>query len=190
MSDSESMSVDSAGSDLPNARPFVALGFHRTILDPATGRVKEEENHITHAKGTNPTNPLGMSSGYYQMALHMKYDISTDEAKPDGTTEKKYQCKNWHFELSGEKASAGNDLVDITVIFGTGSPLDLPLPYSVKPSEDSIIPLGAVELEAMQKFEVMLVGDVHRLFLDGQNLVLKKYVGNLRYYIQVNCHDV
>lgn len=186
MSGSESMSVDSPDSDPPNARPYVALGFHRTFLDRVTSRVTRDENHITHAKGADPTNPLGMPPGKYQMVLHLDHDIPTDVAKPDGTTERKYQCENWHFEFSNEKANPGNDLVDIKVIFGTGSPSDSQQLCSARPSEGSFTPLGTVELKPMQRFEVMLVGNVHHLFLDGEKLVLEKFPGNLRYYIEVN----
>lgn len=186
MSGSESMSAESPDSGLLNARPYVALGFHRTFLDPVTGRVTRDENYITDANGADPTNPLGIPPGMYQMVLHLDHDIPTDDAKPDGTTERKYQCKNWHFELNTEKAHSGNDLVDIQVIFGTGSPSDSQQRCLAKPSEGSFIPLGTVELKSMQSFEVMLVGNVHHLFLDGEKLVLKEFVGNLRYYIQVN----
>lgn len=181
MSGSENMSVDSPDSGLLNARPYVALGFH-----PVTGWATRVENYITYAKGADSTNPLEIPPGKYQMVLHLEHDIPTDNAKPDGTTERKYQGQNWHFELSDEKANTGNDLVDIKVIFGTDSPFGSQPLYSARPSEGSFIPLGTVELKAMQEFEVMLVGNIHHLFLDGENLVLKKFVGNLKYYIQVN----
>ncbi|KUL89358.1 hypothetical protein ZTR_03660 [Talaromyces verruculosus] len=186
MSGSESMSANSPDSGLLNARPYVALGFHRTFVDPVTGRVTRDENYITREKGADPANPLGIPPGIYQMVLHLDHDTPTDDLMPDGTTERKYQCKNWHFELGNEKANPGNNLVDIQVIFGTGSPSDSQQRYSAKPSEGSFVALGTVELKSMQSFEVMLVGNVHHLFLDGEILVLKKFVGNPRYYIQVN----
>ncbi|EEA19983.1 hypothetical protein PMAA_007500 [Talaromyces marneffei ATCC 18224] len=137
MPGTESMSVDSTSSHLLNARPYIALGYRR--IDPDTGGMEAEQNHITGETGTDPENPLGILPGCYQMELHIK----------------------------------------------SGSPLDRQLSYQVRPSQGSFISLGSVKLAPMQEFEMMLVGDVHHLFLDGPNLVVKKYAGNLKYYVQV-----
>ncbi|KAE8548273.1 hypothetical protein TMatcc_010128 [Talaromyces marneffei ATCC 18224] len=183
MPGTESMSVDSTSSHLLNARPYIALGYRR--IDPDTGGMEAEQNHITGETGTDPENPLGILPGCYQMELHIKYDIPTDYTKPDGTTEQRNRCKTWHCEPSDEKDNPGNCLVNITAIFRSGSPLDRQLSYQVRPSQGSFISLGSVKLAPMQEFEMMLVGDVHHLFLDGPNLVVKKYAGNLKYYVQV-----
>lgn len=184
MSDVEGMSVDSSD---PNFRSFVALGFHRALVDSTTGAIKKEINLITHHKGIEPGNPLKLPRGSYMMALHIMGENPTSESKPDGTTVENYEHEKWHFEIDGESSNTSTYMVDIRAVLSSTDkdPLDREPVFAAKPSKDSSIQLGMIDLQRKENLTVMLVGRIHQLFLLEDNFMFKPFKGNPKYYIQV-----
>lgn len=183
MSDSEATNADSNG----NFRPFVALGFHRAVLDPATGGIKEEMDHITDDSGIDPNNPLVLPPGPYAMALHIMGETPENETKPDGTIVEYYKHEKWQFTVDSESHNASTDSVKITAVLNSTDrdPLDCEPSFKVMPSKDSSIQLGMINLQRTERLTVMLVGSIHKIFLYGDSLMFQPFQGNLQYHIQV-----
>lgn len=188
MSDSEAMSVDSG---VANFRSFVALGFHSAVIYSATGGIEKEIDLITHHKGIEPENPLKLPPGCYIIALHILGERPTSKTKPDGTTVESYEHVKWHFDIESESKKAITDSVKITAVLNSTDmdPLDSAPSFAIKPSNDTVIELGTIDLWREENLTVMLVGQIHQIFLFGDDLMFKPFKGNPKYYIQVTCDD-
>ena len=78
-------------------------------------------------------------------------------------------------------------MVDIRAVLSSTDkdPLDREPVFAAKPSKDSSIQLGMIDLQRKENLTVMLVGRIHQLFLLEDNFMFKPFKGNPKYYIQV-----
>lgn len=185
------MSVDSSDASNIADKGYIALGFHN-ISNTVPG-TEGPGNYVTRSQGADATNPLVIPSGNYQMVLHKMEEIPVWLIGDGGQIVPVYEYKQWHFQWNPEIGEIGHETnpwhesVDITVIFSTGSPLDKTVRCAAETSDMNKVLLGTVELKPGETCQVMLVGNVHHLFVAGADLWFRKYEGgNPKYYIKVN----